>query len=371
MYVDLDDPLELAAACQEIPRANEEALLICMAEKSEPLLDALLAELSKAEITVVGGLFRGLIDGSETHDRGIVVRPVRLLAPTAVVDLKGEALDWIAPLPDLPKSDQKPTCLIFSDVACLSVVQLLDALFDQSFNEVNYFGAAAAMGTREPRPVVFTEKGRFTGCAVVSYIDAPAHVGVRHGWNRVSEPMIATRTSGNVIKELNWEPAAQVYRERVGDRVADSLERHDDVPEAKRYPLGIGRENLEDVVRDVLQSEDNGDLVVLSEVPQNSSMYVVNSQTKDMVSAAADLGDELGQSVDAQSCLVFDCFSRVALLGDDIHTELRAFCDTLQAHSPGCRIEGALVSGEIASDGERLPDYHNKTLAAAAFDDRH
>ena len=39
----------------------------------------------------------------------------------------------------------------------------------------------------------------------------------------------------------------------------------------------------------------------------------------------------------------------------------------LEAATPGLMMEGAVVLGEIASKGERLPDFHNKTVAVGLF----
>ena len=81
------------------------------------------------------------------------------------------------------------------------------------------------------------------------------------------------------------------------------------------------------------------------------------------------MGDELAETGGAGSCLVFDCFSRAILLEDDISTELQNLHGTINKGDAGRPIEGAFALGEIASDGNRIPDFHNKTIAAAVFDD--
>ena len=51
----------------------------------------------------------------------------------------------------------------------------------------------------------------------------------------------------------------------------------------------------------------------------------------------------------------------------DFKDELTTFSAALHANVGSAGIEGVLALGEIASDGNRLPDLHNKTMAAALF----
>ena len=290
-----------------------------------------------------------------------------LLAEPAVARIDGEEITWTHPLPDVQITNQPPTCLILSDYSCLKIDHVLDELFNRHADDVNYFGAAAGLGVREPRPVIFTNQGRFTGSALVAYLAEEAEIHLRHGWSRLSEPIVATRTEDNVLKELNWEPAMGVYREIVGDEVADSLHDQEDIPKAKRFPFGISREDLEDVVRDPLVSTGDGDLIVLSNVPENSVLHVLKAEPDKLIAAAGELGCSFAPSTAPARCLLFDCFSRVKLLGEDFNEELQTFKSALHSQVANARIEGVLASGEIASDGNRLPDMHNKTMAAALF----
>ena len=70
---------------------------------------------------------------------------------------------------------------------------------------------------------------------------------------------------------------------------------------------------------------------------------------------------------EVESCLVMDCYSRAAFLGDRFNEELKVINTSVASALPGLKTEGVLALGEIASDGNRLPDMHNKTMAAALF----
>ena len=176
--------------------------------------------------------------------------------------------------------------------------------------------------------------------------------------------MIATKTEGNVVKELNWEPAMMVYRSLVGDQVADSLEVRNIQPEAKRYPFGIARDDLEDIVRDPIRATETGELVVLSGVPEHSVMHILKGDNEKLIAAAQQLAADFGKDNSDDQCIVFDCYSRAMLLGQDFQRELTGFADVFWKNRPNTQLVGALALDEIASDGLRTPDFQNKTIAA-------
>ena len=326
MYIEYDDPDNFALECQEIPLDTGEWLLICIGQQSEPNLNLILSRLSDLGVRCFGGVFPGVIHDGKVHGKGAIVQKYKLLTAPAVARIEGDEVAWTHPLPEILEPSVKPTCLVLADFSCVSVAALLVKLFDSHANDVNYFGAGAGsgagMGVREPRPVVFCNEERFTGCALVVFIASRGEVHLRHGWSRVSESVVATRTQANVIKELNWEPAMTVYRGLVGDHVADSLGRKEDVPTAKQYPFGIAREGLEDVVRDPLLSTEAGELVVLSDVPEHSVMHILEAAPERLIAAAGQLGADFAATERQANCLLFDCYSRAMLLGDQFSREI-------------------------------------------------
>ena len=370
MYVDCSDADDFIEAVRPHRPGPGQRMFVLVAKASMHLIDEIIEKANAERIPLAGGIFPALIEGTMVHETGAIVQVFDMLGEPAIARIDGDVPEWTVPLPDLPSTGKAPTCMILTDYSCLIIDAVLDELFNRHADEVNYFGAAAGTGIREPRPVIFTNQGRFTGSALVAYLADEAEIGLRHGWSRLSEPIVATRTEANVLKELNWEAAMGVYREIVGDEVADSLRDQKDIPKAKRFPFGIAREDLEDVVRDPLVSTGDSDLTVLSNVPENSVLHVLEAKPERLIAAAGELGRSFAASPSPARCLLFDCFSRVKLLGDDFGEELHTFNAALHSQVAGARIEGVLASGEIASDGNRLPDMHNKTMAAALFHER-
>ncbi len=367
MYCEIHSPAEFASECAALLNTPDQSLLICIARHHHAELDVIVDALRSADVRFFGAVFPGLINQGKIAETGAIVQAVPLLAAPAVARIDGDEIDWTHPASELSSTDLKPTCIILADFACVAITTLMLELFNRHGNEVNYFGAGAGSGVRTPSPVVFSNEGVFTGSAIVAYVNWASEVKLRHGWSRIAGPVVATRTEHNVIKELDWEPAISVYRSLVGDEIAGSLEGKHDDPAAKRYPFGIAREDMEDVVRDPLVTKDSDDLVVLSDVPENSIIHVLHGNPDDLIAAAGRLGADFKSVDKGISCLIFDCYSRAMLLGDDIVKELQSFQDGFDRGPDDFEIEGVLALGEIASDGNRIPDFHNKTMAAVLF----
>ena len=367
MYLKLENPADFAATCRNIDTREGEYLFICLSRAHLGDLDEIIAALDAAAVRFFGGVFPAVIHQGAVREEGAIVQVYPLITEPVAIAIDGEE---IGPLDGLPAgihgAVDKPTCLILADFSCIQVAELVRRLFDRHGNQVNYFGAGVGDGERIPKPVLFSNAGRFGGSGLVAYIDRRGTLGLRHGWSRYSEPIVATRTDGCIIKELDWEPAKDVYRRLVGDAVADSLSDIRSFPEAKRYPLGISRGGGEDVVRDPLVGQDaaQSDILLLSEVPQHSVMHVLNGDPPALIKAAEDLGTELAEVADGETCLLFNCFSRALLLDEIFPEELKRFEAPFPAN---LNVEGALALGEIASDGESIPDFHNKTITGIIF----
>jgi len=290
-----------------------------------------------------------------------------MAATPRLANLADGRVEWDSPLPVLePGRASRPTILVVVDFWSRQTTRLLDELFDQYGNTVNYIGAGCGLGQRRHTPCILHSTGNHEKAAVVAFMDHDSTMSLRHGWGRISDALVATRTDANVIQEFNWEPAVEVYKSVVGDSVATSL--NDTYrPEAKRYPFGIFREDEEDVVRDPMAITESGGLLCLSDVAENSVMHVLHGKTEDLVEAAGEVSRACFEQppvggAESEQSLIFDCFSRALLLEEEISTELGAISAAMKAAGSATPPCGVLALGEIASTGERLPQYHNKTV---------
>jgi hypothetical protein len=157
---------------------------------------------------------------------------------------------------------------------------------------------------------------------------APLGVGIAHGWRKTGDAMLVTSSEGGTIFELDGQPAAPVYVNRVvGDSLGyDGVRRlAEHEPQAFRdlvftRPLGLSRRSGEDlrVVHDI--DFENGTLACLADVPQGALAWTMVTDAESLIEAAADSCRSAAQALgdaDPLGFVVFDCGARKATLGPE------------------------------------------------------
>jgi hypothetical protein len=242
----------------------------------------------------------------------------------------------------------------------------LRAIYSQLGNRVTYWGGGAGSLSLRPKPCLFTRQGVQQGAAIIALSSLASRLGVRHGWRELRGPFVATRTSGNVILDLNWRNAFEVYRATVEADAGLAVTRESFFRVASGYPFGIRKDGHEPLVRDPVAVTEAGHLVCVGDVPENAALSILKGEPGHLVSAAGQAAREAageGPPGTIAHCLLADCVSRAMFLGDRFPEELHAIEDALSAGA--ARPVGMLTLGEISSHGEGYLEFLNKTSVVA------
>jgi hypothetical protein len=191
-------------------------------------------------------------------------------------------------------------------------------------------------------------------------------IGIAHGWRKMGDPMVVTRSSGGRLFELDGGPALDAYLDRMGaDR---SL-----LEDVKTFrstafgsPLGMSRRTGEDIR--VVHDADlaDGSLVCLADVPQGALAWIMEADNDSMIDAGAASCTQalanLGGAAPA-GLLVFDCGARKVMLGPDgVKQEVLA----MAAVAGPAPMAGFYTYGEIArTQGSR--GMHHLTVVTLAL----
>ena len=203
------------------------------------------------------------------------------------------------------------------------------------------------------------------GAAIGS--DAPLGIGVRHGWRRVGEPMLVTRSANNRVYELDDQPALDAYLERL----KAPLEAHASPSEftnfAQTHPLGLDRRSGEDQVRFVAEADfADRSLGCIAEVPQGGLAWLMEGDADSVLAATdaacADALESLGGARPI-GLLAFDCIARKGVLGNDGVADEVA---RVARHAGGAPVAGFYTYGEIART-QGVSGFHNQTLVILAL----
>jgi hypothetical protein len=196
--------------------------------------------------------------------------------------------------------------------------------------------------------------------------EGPIGIGVRHGWQPVGEAMLVTRSTGEIVHEIDGRPALDVYLERL-DAPAEA---YDDPAGFTRFalmhPIGLARRTSEPHVRFVGEADfTSRSLVCIASVPEGAAIRLMRGEA-DSVLAATDAACQ--DALDAVhphqpvGILAFDCIARRAVLGGPgISREI----DQIAALTNGAPVAGFYTYGEIART-RGINGFHNETLVVLA-----
>ena len=354
----LQDPTTetVASAIEQMAIPDGDGIIVMVCDEDHTRLPEIIAGLGTTP--TIGGVFPAVIADGRRETTGVTIRHIRLGGlGTQLVPLS----DGTVPLPAGTVS-----ATVFVDGLGDGVAGYLQRLFAANGTGVSVVGGGAGSLTFERRPAVFTEHGSAIDAAVVASSPLASSLGVAHGWERFAGPLVATRTEGNLIHELNWRPAAEVYREFVEPDAGVEITIDGFFDVAKGYPFGIVRDGVEDVVRDPIEMRADGALMCVGDVPPNSVLHVLRG-TVDSLLAAAEAASKTAVAAVADGpidAFVVDCISRTLFLDDQFDLELERLVAPLGTDRR--RVDGVLSLGEISSYGTGFIEFFNKTTVVSA-----
>ncbi|MBU1726010.1 MAG: FIST C-terminal domain-containing protein [Candidatus Omnitrophica bacterium] len=194
-------------------------------------------------------------------------------------------------------------------------------------------------------------------------------LGIKHGWKPLGKPHSVTKSSANIVYEIDGEPAVKFYEEYLGNepsRLKSEL-RHISI----LYPLGIHLKGEEEyLLRNILFINEDGSLVFQGDVPQGCVVRLMIGTKESCLMAAGKAAGEANRGLKgnpAKFALVFNSVSRNILLGRQSVLELETVKEKLGENTP---IIGLYTYGEQAplkSIGYHGNTYfHNQTITILA-----
>jgi hypothetical protein len=196
--------------------------------------------------------------------------------------------------------------------------------------------------------------------------DAPLGIGVQHGWRRVGEPLLVTRSGGNRVHTLDDLPALDVYLERHGAPEEAWSDEDAFNAFAITRPLGLSRRNAEESVRMVAGADfEERSLSMIAEVPQGGLAWFMEGDVDSVLDATdhacARALEPLGDQPPI-GLLTFDCAARRGVLGE---TGIAREVERVNDHAGGAPVAGFYSYGEFARTAG-VSGFHNQTIVVLA-----
>lgn len=191
--------------------------------------------------------------------------------------------------------------------------------------------------------------------------------GSRGGWTVFGPERRITRSSGNVLFELDGRPALSLYKTYLGD-LADGLP-----ASALLFPLSV-REHADsdnELLRTILAiDEETHSMTFAGDVPEGSLARLMMGTPARLVAGAAAAAEDATRAGDGATAVLgvaVSCVGRRLVLGDGVSEELSAAMRVLPS---GSRQVGFYSYGELAPGGGGFCDLHNQTMTYTAIGER-
>lgn len=357
------------------PPSSGAGVLALLPEAEKDQLPLLQSVCSRRGIALVGGIFPALIERQGFSKKGAWLlyfdqMPPHFLLPA--INAEGRPADRLASAAlngwkSYPADAPKPTLFMIFDGILPNIASILDELYLELSNRVEYAGVNAGSETFQPMPCLF-DASQVVGDGVLALL-LPGNMApvLEHGFQQPEHAMSATSTEGNRIATIDWRPAFDVYQEIIKAQYGIALTRENFYEYAVHFPVGILRANGAVVVRIPVALADDGSLFCVGEIPENSMLVLLQAPEAGAHGCIAHLAETLrgihGDLAGAQ-LLTFYCAGRRMHLGQGAEQEL---AELHMATGVG-EMAGALSLGEIGSTVRwGYPMFHNATLVCSPW----
>ncbi|MAD98381.1 MAG: histidine kinase [Flavobacteriaceae bacterium] len=364
MFIKSTVPKEIAQEIKD--HIGDHAALISVAENTAVEIPELIDALNKDQTKFIGGIFPKIIHNEKINDEGIVVNTLKNVERLEVIQ---NISSGNFEVPRITFKENTPYSLVtYVDGLTSNISNFLNKLYEKYGMHTDYFGGGAGSLTLQQKPCVFSNEGFFQDAAVICIMEMKSSIGVKHGWEKLSGPMIVTKADANVIKEINWKNAFDVYKEIVEPDSNQSFTDDNFFDIAKGYPFGIVKTDCECIIRDPLMVDEEGNLVCVGEVEENTMLNLMKGYNASLIDAAKSAAlESISKTDKPEKAIIIDCISRILFLEDEFQIELNEIIKVLREKHENISISGALTLGEISSYGEGYLEFYNKTCVVGLF----
>jgi hypothetical protein len=192
--------------------------------------------------------------------------------------------------------------------------------------------------------------------------------GSKGGWDKFGPERKVTKSEGNVLFELDGEPALQLYKNYLGDR-AEGLP-----ATGLLFPLALRADTQDDkaLVRTILAvDEAQQSLTFAGDVPQGHLVQLMRANFDRLIGAAGEAAmmtkETAGSGGVSTLAIAISCIGRRLVLGERVEEELEAATDVLPA---GAKQVGFYSYGEISPYATGNCDLHNQTMTLTTIAER-
>lgn len=326
---------------------------------------------------LIGCTTAGEIIGDEVLDDSIVATAIELektnisTASLLISDVSGSKEAGTKLAKEI-SSDTLKSVLVISDGGSVNGSELVEGLTEVLGKEVIVTGGLAGDGGRFEKTLVAYNEVPQQGRIVVIGFEGEA-IQVGHGsvggWDAFGPERKITKSTANVLFELDGKPALELYKGYLGDKASE-------LPgSALLFPLMIRPDGQEETgtVRTILSvNEEDQSMTFAGDVPEGYSAQLMMANFDRLVEGASEAAkyafnrEEQEMESDTLAILI-SCVGRKMVLGQRIGDEVESVMDIMG----GAKQIGFYSYGEISPHVEvGNCQLHNQTMTITSITEK-
>ncbi len=371
----------------EIAKGNVQGKADALLVFSSPLHDheALVGGIVTVfgDVAMAGGTTAGEISGDGFSENSVVVLALKSDALRFVTDVYtgmrgneyGCALNFVQAVKGRFHDGNALSLFVFPDGMGGDGVRVIEGLQAGMSHPIEIVGGFLGDNDRFFRTFQYCNgkvyQNAITGLLIIapSGLDVKTGTGVGSGFASIGNSMCCTESSGNVIEEIDHEPALDLYMELLGEGRSRRL------PEVcLEYPFGLIESTAQRPGPPYFQIRcglsvdyEKKTITLAGAVPKGSAMTLTSGSRGDLINGArtaAERARDCLKGYKPELIVVFSCVGRKIVLGRRVEEEVKVVKEVLGMSTP---VIGFYTYGEIGPVDimtEDLTDvrFHNETL---------
>jgi len=228
-------------------------------------------------------------------------------------------------------------------------------------------GLAGDQDNFEETVVVHNQTGEKNLVLAIGFYGEHLKVGYGSmgGWDSFGVDREVTKSIGNVLYELDGQPALELYKRYLGNHAAD-------LPSsALLFPLSVRLKNsVTSLVRTVLSvNETDGSMMFAGDIPQGEYVRLMKASTDRLIDGASDAAEMSITSLrnpNPDLAILISCVGRKLVLKQRVEEELEIIREVIGSNT---LMTGFYSYGEICpiKPFEQHCELHNQTMTITLF----
>ena len=231
-------------------------------------------------------------------------------------------------------------------------------------------GGSAGDDLKLKKTYQFCNGKAYTDAVVTAVISTDLYTSIvsKHGWKSLSKTVVATKTDGRKLIEINHRPAVEGYAKLLNcDPKKLIKEGTIAFGTGLEYPLAIPDISGESWLRHPFSVEKDGSINFFSRIPKTAVLQLMKGKKEWLIHAGKQLAREAKEKAGGKpACgIMFNCVARKVLLGKGINSEIMEINALLDVP-----FAGFYTYGEQSPTSRGTNGHKNQTINLLLFADK-